>query len=136
MHAILLRTSESCWITVWTRHEPVSHKGQIMEMLTDSVIVPCTFHDFKDAGKSQCMLIVDQSRTITTVFFKICSPIRFIFFSWFFCCCYFWFFDFGFVSLLMFLVGVGWCFWFLFVCMFCVIFFSFRLKAQIKISKF
>lgn len=43
-----------------------------METLTDSVIVPCVFHDFfKDIGKLQCLLVVDKSTTITTVFFSI-----------------------------------------------------------------
>lgn len=54
-----------------------------MEMLTGSVIVPCAFHDFKDTDKPQCMLFVDQGRTICTVLFKICFPVRLIFFS---CC--------------------------------------------------
>lgn len=43
-----------------------------MEMLTNTV-VPCAFHDFRDTGKSQCMLFVDENRTVTSVFFKMFS---------------------------------------------------------------
>lgn len=74
-HLILLITSKSCWITIWTRHEPVSHNRQIrkaLKTLTDSVIMPYEFHDFfKDFGKPQCLLVVDKSTAITTVLFHL-----------------------------------------------------------------
>lgn len=53
-----------------------------MEMLTNSV-VSCAFHDFKDTGKSQCMLFVDENRTVTSVLFKMFSNQTGFFFS---CC--------------------------------------------------
>lgn len=88
-----------------------------MERLIDRVIVPCAFHDFKDTAKPQCMLFVNQSKTVTTVLFRICFPIRLIFFT----CC-------GVLLLLLFVCllvccGLSWGFYF-------------RFKAQIKILMF
>lgn len=62
-----------------------------MEMLTNTV-VPCAFHDFRDTGKSQCMLFVDENRTVTSVFFKMFSNQTGFFFLVvvvFCCCCWF-----------------------------------------------